>query len=333
MNLLQQPEYDFLRKDPKLGDNICLLGYGGSYAYGANVEDSDVDIRGIALNSKEELFTDSCFEQIVDNTTDTTIYSLNKIFKLLMNCNPNVIEMLGLKEYFILTDIGQVLVNNASIFLSKRCIYTFGGYASSQLKRLENKTFTTVDQTKQEEYILRSIEYSLQDFCSKYGIDYSSFRCYTEVSNKENFDTEIFIDWNINKIPIRDVQDFFNSANQVIKSYNSIGQRNEKALSHGKINKHAMHLVRLLHMCLDILYEGKIITYREKDHDLLMDIRNGKYSNDNGTLNSEFYEMVTELENKLEIAKIDRAVVVPDKIDYKKCRALLYILNDIATTD
>ena len=33
--IMKTPEYDFLNKDP-LGDNIVLIGLGGSYAYGTN---------------------------------------------------------------------------------------------------------------------------------------------------------------------------------------------------------------------------------------------------------------------------------------------------------
>ena len=47
--------YDFLRKDPRLGKNIILLTLGGSHAYGMEKEDSDLDIRGITLNSKQEI--------------------------------------------------------------------------------------------------------------------------------------------------------------------------------------------------------------------------------------------------------------------------------------
>ena len=43
---LQTPAYDFLRSNPHMGKNIILLGLGGSYAYGTNTENSDLDVRG-----------------------------------------------------------------------------------------------------------------------------------------------------------------------------------------------------------------------------------------------------------------------------------------------
>ena len=51
-NVLKKKEYDFLRTNEHLGSNIILLGLGGSYAYGTNVAGSDLDIRGVALNTK-----------------------------------------------------------------------------------------------------------------------------------------------------------------------------------------------------------------------------------------------------------------------------------------
>lgn len=73
---LKTSEYDFLRNNKHLGSNIILLGLGGSYSYGMNIEGkSDIDIRGVALNSKEEILLLQNFGQIVDENTDTTIYS------------------------------------------------------------------------------------------------------------------------------------------------------------------------------------------------------------------------------------------------------------------
>ena len=85
-------EYEFLRRDKNLGENIIILGLGGSYAYGTNSEDSDVDIRGCALNTKRQILTNEKFDQFVNDTTDTTIYSFNKLISLLSNTNPNTIE-------------------------------------------------------------------------------------------------------------------------------------------------------------------------------------------------------------------------------------------------
>ena len=138
--LLSGEQYDFLRTNPHLGNNIVLLTLGGSYAYGTNIESSDVDIRGCALNSPTDLLGLTSFEQVVETKTDTTIYSFNKLVGLLLNCNPNVIELLGCKpeHYLVLTDTGQKLLDNRKLFLSKRAVNSFGGYAVQQLRRLEN---------------------------------------------------------------------------------------------------------------------------------------------------------------------------------------------------
>lgn len=90
-------QYDFLRTNPHLTGRIIFLTLGGSHAYGTNVETSDVDIRGCALNSRSDLLGLSTFEQVVNTETDTTIYSFNKLISLLINCNPNTIELLGCK--------------------------------------------------------------------------------------------------------------------------------------------------------------------------------------------------------------------------------------------
>ncbi len=39
------------------------------------------------------------------------------------------------------------------------------------------------------------------------------------------------------------------------------------------LNKHAMHLIRLFMMAIDILEKEDIITYRKDEHELLMKIR------------------------------------------------------------
>ena len=93
-HLMTTPQYGFLRTEPRLGRRIMLLGLGGSYAYGTNNENSDIDFRGITLNMPSDLIGLTDFEQYEDSGTDTVIYSFNKMVKLLLECNPNTCEIL-----------------------------------------------------------------------------------------------------------------------------------------------------------------------------------------------------------------------------------------------
>lgn len=90
---LNSCDYDFLRTNKHIGDRIILLSLCGSYVYGTNVESSDINIRGIALNSPDELLLSQDFNSVVNERTDTTIYSFIKIVKLLCNANPNSINL------------------------------------------------------------------------------------------------------------------------------------------------------------------------------------------------------------------------------------------------
>ena len=83
--LMNSEEYDFLRTNERLGNRIMLLGLGGSYAYGTNNENSDIDFRGVALQMPSDLLGFTEFEQYEDDKTDTVIYGFNKLVKLLLN--------------------------------------------------------------------------------------------------------------------------------------------------------------------------------------------------------------------------------------------------------
>lgn len=135
--ILQREEYDFLRTIKHLGDNILFLTVGGSHAYGTNIEGSDVDIRGAA--GSPEILGFNRFEQVINNQTDTVIYVINKFVNLLVQCNPNVIELLGNDPelYVNMTSEGQMLLDNKELFLTRRVAYSYGGFANDQLRRLQ----------------------------------------------------------------------------------------------------------------------------------------------------------------------------------------------------
>ena len=259
---LKTSEYDFLRNNKHLGSNIILLGLGGSYSYGMNIEGkSDIDIRGVALNSKEEILLLQNFGQIVDENTDTTIYSFNKMVNLLCKANPNVMEQLGLntEHYLYIHPIGQVLLNNSKLFLSKRAVYSFAGYAKEQFKKMDNKSSRS------------------------FGEDYTG-----------------------------------------------IGRRNRYAAAHNKLGKYMAHMIRLYYMCFDILENQKIITYREKEHDLLMNIRNGEYLDKNQQPISSFYDLLSELEKRLEYD--EKNTSLPETPDYQRINEFRMFVNEKVVT-
>ena len=344
---LMQPEYDFLRTERHLapgketvltkdgiaiGSGIILLGLGGSYAYGTNLPTSDIDVRGIALNSAEDILcgglTDDHFEQVVNEATDTTIYSMQKIVSLLCNVNPNTIEMLGLEDdqYLYLSKEGQMLKDNAHLFLSKKCIGSFGGYAKAQLYRLTQKSKHAMTQADLEEHILDTLRYMQDDFKGRYpDMADGGIHLYIDKSVQPEYDTEIFMDVNLKHYPLRDYCGMWNEMKSCVSEYGKIGKRNQKALEHAKIGKHMMHLCRLFHMCFDILEQEKIITRRVEDHDFLMEIRNGKYVTKDNEVLPEFFEIVDNYEKRLQYAAENTSL--PDKPDYKKIREMVMDIN------
>ena len=329
--VLFSDEYKFLKTNEHLGNNIILIGLGGSYAYGTQKEDgsSDIDCRGCALNSKEEILTNKNFDQFVNEETDTTIYSFNKLVSLLNNTNPNTIELMGLKSehYLYLHPIGKELLDNAHLFLSKKAIYSFGGYANQQLRRMELLCNRNVSQSQKEQFILNTINNAMYDIKQAYQ-DFTNeeIKLYIDKAVQEGYDTEIFMDVNLKHYPLRDYCSVWNEMKSIVSSYNKIGKRNEKAITHNKLGKHMMHLIRLYMMCLDILEKEQIITYREAEHDLLMDIRNGKYLDSNDQPIPEFYEMVNNYEKRLDYAKLNTSL--PDNPDYKKINDFVMSVNE-----
>ena len=310
-------DYKFLDTTPELRNPI-RIGLGGSHAYGTNIETSDIDIRGIALHSQEEILLGRGFEQICNEPTDTTIYSLKKVVSLLSNCNPNVIEMLGLKpeHYLYLTNIGKELIANSGMFLSNKCVGSFMGYANQQMYRLQRKSLVAMSDEDYNAHIVKTLNGMRETLENQHNITG------LEVKLK---DGNIVLDLSVTDYPAENLASVLNTLNTTIREYNKNSKRNEHALAHGKIAKHSMHLLRLYMMCEDLLLSGKIVTYREKEHNLLMDIRNGKYLGEDGKPTKEFFDMVHDYESRIEYAK--EHSVLPPNPNYRQIDDFLMNVN------
>ncbi|MBD2292924.1 nucleotidyltransferase domain-containing protein [Anabaena sphaerica FACHB-251] len=126
-----------------------FIGLAGSHGYSLNRPDSDYDYRGVFIAPKRYYLGFDSIEQkdsgwdepgifpFIDGNPDTVIYELRKVLHLLAGANPNVLELLWLPTYPILTDIGQHLINHRKLFLSKKVKHTYSGYAFAQIKKME----------------------------------------------------------------------------------------------------------------------------------------------------------------------------------------------------
>lgn len=315
---LNTNEYEFLRTDPHLGSNVLILTTAGSIAYGTNVETSDIDVRGVTLETKQDIMGLSSFEQFEDRKTDTVIYGLKKFINLCLNSNPNVLEILGSSSEHLLfiTKEGRLLRDHVDLFLSKKAIRSFGNYATAQLRRLQNALARdNYPQSEKEQHILNSISGQMDHLKRTYkSFTNSEISLYIDQSGKDEMATEIFIDINLKHYPLRDFKNIYSDMNNIVKDYSKLNHRNSKK-DELHLNKHTMHLIRLLVTGTEIL-EGKgVNTYRERERELFLDIRNGKYSYD------EVFEMVDEYERRFKSAA--KNTPLPEEPDYRHVEELM----------
>lgn len=135
--IIKSEPYGFLRTNPHLNGHLMYLTIGGSHAYGTNVEGSDVDIRGVALNSRDDLLGLGTFEHWVDETTDTTVFGFKKAVKLMCSGNPNMLEQLGNADDLVISyhPATKLLMENKNLFLSRQVVYSFGGFAGKLFEK------------------------------------------------------------------------------------------------------------------------------------------------------------------------------------------------------
>ncbi|MFK0734927.1 MAG: DNA polymerase beta superfamily protein [Gloeotrichia echinulata GP01] len=136
-------------KRREVEERTILIGLAGSHGYGLNRPDSDLDYRGVFIAPKRYYLGFDHIEQkdagwdepgifsVLDGNKDTVIYELKKIIQLLSGANPNVLELLWLYNYPVLTTVGQHLINHKQLFLSKKVKHTYSGYAFAQIKKME----------------------------------------------------------------------------------------------------------------------------------------------------------------------------------------------------
>lgn len=296
---------------------LIFEGITGSTLYGTNTPDSDVDKRGVFIPDPQYIIGLATIkEKEVSEEEDTIHYELKQFFKLCIDNNPNIIELLFISNEFTLltTPEWAEIVKNRHEFVSKKAKYTFSGYAFSQLKRIKshrqwllnppthkptreefslpkNKTFSADDIGAFNVLIAKYLEsisdiHPLKNILQEMNewVDYL-----TIVQASQPIDINILR--NITKGDISDTILYMFTQEMKYRAelnhYNKylfwLKTRNPKRAkleaAYGYDTKHAVHLVRLMAECEELLTTGNI-RFPRPDAKFLKEVRNGYFKYD-----------------------------------------------------
>lgn len=128
--------------------NTILLGYMGSISHGTQIPSTnpdcidDVDMMGVSIAPESVYMGLGKFEQkeAKYKEFDSVVYEIKKFFSLLLKQNPNVLGLLWLQHqnYIYKSPVGQSIIDNRHLFISKEAYHSFSGYAHGQLHRMEH---------------------------------------------------------------------------------------------------------------------------------------------------------------------------------------------------
>jgi len=300
-------EYQSFRENEKVKNKLHLLCVSGSHAYGTARPDSDIDIRGfVSLDRPYAMGVMDDWETVSFSETDTVIYSYRQMLRLVAKGNPDTIVLLGnnINDYLYISDTARQLIENHTDFIGAKGIFnSFVGYANAQLRRLELAEIGRLAERKEfvknkKLSILNNAIYNMQ---TKYPtISGDNLNIEFEIPSDES--SKILIKkMDCSEININDFFDVARDIKNITSSFGKKGKRNEKK-SDFKLNKHCMHTIRVMLMGIECLETGRVVTYREKDLPLLLDILKGTYIDNEGKMRSEFYDMLNEIRKRADYA-------------------------------
>lgn len=276
----------------------------GSRAYGLAIGSSDLDRKGVLVGPARWYHGYLGGPEQIEITPDHVRFEIRKLFRLASASNPTLIELLWTdpEHHLVLTPAGEKLLALRADFLSRRVRESFGGYALAQLRRirthrgwllhppaieprradfgLPESTAIPRDQLGAAEALLSSGRIRADQLPANF----------LDVLERERRWKHARRDWEQHRTWLKER----NPA------------RAELEARHGYDTKHAMHLVRLLRMGVEILETGRVIVKRP-DRDELLAIRAGSWTYE------ELEERAAALEARLDAA--GRATALPAEPD------------------
>jgi uncharacterized protein len=319
MNTIQQMVLEKSATPPEwLATNVQLLVVGGSHACGINTPNSDVDLYGFCIPPKSILFPHTAgyidgfcdkpqrFEQWTQQDIqhkgkrhDVTVYGIVKLINLLVESNPNILEILFSPQWCILhiTAVGQMVRDARHSFLSKQMIPKFFGYARSHVK----------DFTKSGLDPLTTAVRAAEDL---HGIAHDTpFSLVESEVSRRRHNTEQFTSNDLMSLSNYDLWDYHDAYKAMLQN----GKRAESIKRYGYDVKALANVVRLVYEVKQVLTDGTIVMDQHSAE--LRDIRNGSWKPE--SIDEWFGSQDKEISRLAEASKL------PERCDVRAARELL----------
>ena len=250
----------------------------GSRAYGLARAGSDTDLKGVLVGPAAWYHGFRGGPEQVELGPDHVRYEIRKLFRLLAASNPTLLELLWTdpEHHRAVTPAGERLLASRDRFLSQQVADTFGGYALSQLKRIRGHRAWLLEPPAGPP---RRGDFGLPE---RTVLPKDQLGAAQALLDRDDGDLSGSLSANF--LDLLDRERRYRGAKANWKQYQTwLAQRNPARAAleaeHGYDTKHAMHLVRLQRMAVEILESGSVRVRRD-DRDELLAIRDGAWSYD-----------------------------------------------------
>lgn len=217
-------------------DTLIFKCVAGSQLYGTATPESDIDIRGVELEDNRYILgLENKEHTVIQSNEDRTIYTLKFFAKLLLENNPNIVELLYVDVFdnnvYYRNEWLQFVQVARLYAMSQKIRQTFAGYALSQLKKINTH------------YRWMSGEPPQEPHAEDYGrVATLGGEKWTDYQLKQEYDTakkhyDQYIHWLKNRNP----------------------KRHALEEKYGYDTKNAMNLVRLLYEAQTLLAFGNLV--------------------------------------------------------------------------
>ena len=295
---------------------ILLEALSGSRAYNLATPESDTDIKGVFYLPRHLYYGLGYIPQIANETNDIVYYELGRFIELLLQSNPNTLELLTSPKHCVRHRSPLMSAFRPEWFISLACRQSFAGYALGQIRKARGLNKKIVNPMQPEKK-------TVLDFC--HIIDGINTIPLQHWLNTRNWQQEriglvnvphtrnlfaLFYDTNgtrnyhgviqkdtanhlaLSSIPAGETpqgylsfnQDGYSSYCREYTSYQTwLAERNEAryqntaAHRQGYDAKNMMHTFRLLQTARDIALYGEIRVWRENREELLA-IKHGAFA-------------------------------------------------------